>query len=218
MNHKELSYVGGGEVRQKCQPDKISYSLVLKIIGELGYSHEAYIYFRIPRDNLGDGLVLLHNENTSKNLKGYVFEHCFVELYIDHQVDVPNDGFGVGEDVVVDEFNDGLDVVCDVGGNKLNKEDEHEVFLIDVACLSDNDDDEIEAIREKVKNFKERKYKEIDEVDDLEIPVNIRHANSLTDGFSIDESEGQRVNEEVGEARVNESTSQCQRVNGFEVR
>ncbi|XVF30899.1 hypothetical protein REPUB_Repub16aG0098000 [Reevesia pubescens] len=164
-------------------------------------------YSRIPGDKLSDGLVLLHNEITGKKLKGYLFEHCTVELYIDHRVDVPNDCFGVGEDVVVDEFNDGLDVVCDVGGDKLNDEDEHEVFLIDVACLNDNDDEDIEAIREKVKNFKERKGKKIDEVNDLEIPVNIGYANSLSEGFRVDESEGERVNDEVGETRVNESTN-----------
>ncbi|XVF32242.1 hypothetical protein REPUB_Repub17cG0064700 [Reevesia pubescens] len=66
-----------------------------------------------------------------------------------------DNGLDEGMNVASVEFNeairdDGLDenlnVACEV--------DEHETFLIDVAYLSDNDDQNIQAIREKVKKFK----------------------------------------------------------------
>ncbi|XVE94886.1 hypothetical protein REPUB_Repub02eG0048400 [Reevesia pubescens] len=225
VNGNELVYVDGDVVEYEVDPNNVSYSRMLKVIRELGYRLEPYIYFKVPGELLGDGLVLLHNNLTATQLTGHLRHSFTVELYVDHTANVPNvqeeqdEGYdrGVVGDAVDEAIRDnGLDGAkdngLDVGMNEANRDDdldeglnvacevdEYETFLIDVAYLSDNDDEEIQAIREKVKNFKVMNGKQKNEVKNIEIPVHIVD-EGICEVLGEGESESDRINEcEVAE-------------------
>ncbi|XVF14501.1 hypothetical protein REPUB_Repub09cG0065900 [Reevesia pubescens] len=108
-----------------------------------------------------------------------------------------------------DDLDECLNVACEV--------DEHETFLIDVAYLCDNDDKEIKAIREKVKNFKVMNGKQKNEVKNIETPVHIVDEGiGEVLGERESESESDRINEcEVAEDNTH-GVSLDGKVQGYE--
>ncbi|XVF19940.1 hypothetical protein REPUB_Repub11eG0154800 [Reevesia pubescens] len=231
VNGNELIYVDGDVVEYEVDPNNVSYSRMLKVIRELGYRLEPYIYFKVPGELLGDGLVLLHNNLTATQLTGHLLHSFTVELYVDHTANVPdvqeeqhlflppNDSGVLVDEAIRDNgldegmneanrddgLDEGLNVACEV--------DEYESFLIDVAYLSDNDDEEIQAIREKVKNFKVMNGKQKNEVKNIEIPVHI-----VDEG--IDEVLGEGESDTINECEVAEDNtlrvSLDEKVQGYE--
>ncbi|KAK8549131.1 hypothetical protein V6N12_062029 [Hibiscus sabdariffa] len=119
----KFEYKNGTVERFQVDPDKLCLWDLIDNVKLLGYGHHPFIYYRVPRVEFNcDGLVLIHNDDTVRQVISLLIENGSVDIYVDHKIDVGDDcqtnnevvegsKNRASEDSKDGESEDGVDVV-----------------------------------------------------------------------------------------------------------
>ncbi|KAK8489397.1 hypothetical protein V6N13_024703 [Hibiscus sabdariffa] len=131
----KFEYKNGTVERFQVDPDKLCLWDIIDSVKLLGYGHHSFIYYRVPRVEFTcDGLVLIHNDDTVRQVISLLIENGSVDIYVDHKIDVC-DGCQTNNEVVEGRKNrasedsredGGSEDVVDVRGDELG---------VDIPCL-----------------------------------------------------------------------------------
>ncbi|KAK8636968.1 hypothetical protein V6N13_064400 [Hibiscus sabdariffa] len=75
--------------RFQVDPGKLCLWDILDNVELLGYGHHPFVYYRIPTVEFNcDGLVLIHNDDTVRQVINLLIKKGSVDIYVDHKIDI----------------------------------------------------------------------------------------------------------------------------------
>ncbi|KAL4367460.1 hypothetical protein GQ457_05G035150 [Hibiscus cannabinus] len=84
----KFEYENGMMERFQVDPDKLCLWDILDNVKLLGYGHHPFVYYRVPTEEFNcDGLVLIHNDDTVRQVINLLIKKGSVDIYVDHKID-----------------------------------------------------------------------------------------------------------------------------------
>ncbi|KAK8492934.1 hypothetical protein V6N13_076681 [Hibiscus sabdariffa] len=118
----KFEYVNGSIEKFQVDPDRLCIWDILGNVELLGYGQHKFVYYRDPDSDFNcDGLVLIHNDETVRQVIQLLVTKGIVDIYVDHTVeedDSPkvNDDTEVNvEGVVIEALEDEIEALEVVG-------------------------------------------------------------------------------------------------------
>ncbi|CAN1759434.1 hypothetical protein LINPERHAP1_LOCUS7129, partial [Linum perenne] len=133
----ELVYEGGKVVTiTEVDPDMINlFDLEVVIKSQLSYSHGAQMYFNVPNQLGVSKFRLIHNDDSLLDMLSSYKNMEIYHIYVEHEVE---DDVGEEDDASDDAGEEG-DVDSEIG-----------------SCISEEDREELEAVKTKVKEVRQK--------------------------------------------------------------
>ncbi|KAL4317957.1 hypothetical protein GQ457_18G005760 [Hibiscus cannabinus] len=104
----KFEYENGMMERFQVDPDKLCLWDILDNVKLLGYGHHPFVHYRVPTEEFNcDGLVLIHNDDTVRQVINLLIKKGSVDIYVDHKIDTGEGCPKINE------------MVEDVGGDEL---------------------------------------------------------------------------------------------------
>ncbi|KAK9026500.1 hypothetical protein V6N11_039338 [Hibiscus sabdariffa] len=84
----KFEYVNGLIEKFQVDPDRLSIWDIVGNVELLGYGEHKFVYYRDPDSNFNcDGLVLIHNDKTVRQVIQLLVTKGIVDIYVDHKVE-----------------------------------------------------------------------------------------------------------------------------------
>ncbi|KAK8489561.1 hypothetical protein V6N11_037046 [Hibiscus sabdariffa] len=84
----KFEYENGMMERFQVDPVKLCLWDILDNVKLLGYGHHPFVYYRVPTNEFNcDGLVLIHNDDTIRQVINLLIKKGSVDIYVDHKID-----------------------------------------------------------------------------------------------------------------------------------
>ncbi|KAK8706121.1 hypothetical protein V6N13_049698 [Hibiscus sabdariffa] len=114
--------------RFQVDPDKLCLWDILDNVELLGYDHHPFVYYRVPTMEFNcDGLVLIHSDDTVRQVINLLIKKGSVDIYVDHKIDIGegcpkiNEMVEGSKDIMLEDAKEDSDSEegVDVGGDEL---------------------------------------------------------------------------------------------------
>jgi len=145
IRDKLIEYVDGYSIEWLYDPDKLSYFEILHLVQDMNYSNIEKLHYLMPGNNFENGLRVIEDDTSVQEMIGFWEKHFGTgEIFIEHSKDM---SVGIGNGLAKGLMN----VEEDEGAAMLIEDDDE---LVEVPWLSNNEEEELQVARGKIRTFK----------------------------------------------------------------